>query len=98
MIPSTDIMDYFNPASTPKSFLNPVSLKVFFDYYDENNYPAIIKRFNMINENEIDALIGYFSVIDKDQIQYQAYGGSYEQSAFAKLIVKALNDSFVNVE
>jgi hypothetical protein len=67
-IPSRDIMDYFNPSSTPKSFLNPVSLKAFFDYHDENNYKAIDKRFNMINDNEVDALIGYFDVIVKDQI------------------------------
>ena len=61
IIPSTDVIDYFTPSSTPKSFLNPVSLKVLFDYYDENNYKAIISRFNMINFNEIDAIIGYFN-------------------------------------
>lgn len=97
-IPTTDVVDYFTASSTPKSFLNPVSLKVFFDCYDENNYKPIISRFNMINNNEIDAIIGYFNQIVKDQIQYSALGGSYEQSAFAKLIVKALNNSFVDVQ
>lgn len=61
IIPTADVIDYFNPSSTPKSFLNPVSLKVFFDCYDENNYKPIISRFNMINYNEIDAIIGYFN-------------------------------------
>lgn len=29
-----DVADYFNPSSSPKSFLNPVSLMVFFDNYN----------------------------------------------------------------
>jgi hypothetical protein len=61
IIPTSDVIDYFTASSTPKSFLNPVSIKVLFDYYDENNYKAIISRFNMINDNEIDAIIGYFN-------------------------------------
>lgn len=97
-IPTSDVIDYFTASSTPKSFLNPVSLKFLFDNYDDNNYKAIISRFNMINETEIDAIIGYFNQIVKDQIQYSAIGGTYEQSAFAKLIVKALNNSFMDVQ
>jgi hypothetical protein len=67
-IPPSDIMDYFTPKSTPKSFLNPVSLIALFDNYNDNNYKSIQKRFNMINNNETDALIGYFNVIVKEQI------------------------------
>jgi len=61
VIPASDISDYFTPSSTPKSFLNPASIKVLLDYYDENNYKAIISRFNMMNFVEIDAIIGYFN-------------------------------------
>jgi hypothetical protein len=61
VIPASDISDYFTPSSTPNSFLNPASIQVLFDYYDENNYKAIISRFNMMNFVEIDAIIGYFN-------------------------------------
>jgi hypothetical protein len=42
-----DTADFFSMSSSPKSFLNPVNLKAFFDNYMEQNYPPIFKRFNL---------------------------------------------------
>lgn len=65
-VPTSDVADYFTAYSTPKSFLNPVSLKFLFDSYDDNNIKPLLSRFNMININEIEAIIGYFDQIVKD--------------------------------
>jgi hypothetical protein len=56
----SDVADYFALDSTPKSFLNPVNLKVFFDNYMEMNIPPILKRFNLETQTQIDSLISYF--------------------------------------
>jgi|LauGreDrversion4_2_1035121.scaffolds.fasta_scaffold330085_1 hypothetical protein len=56
----SDTQDYFALDSTPKSFLNPVNLKVMFDNYMEMNIPPIEKRFNLVSQTQIDSIIAYF--------------------------------------
>jgi hypothetical protein len=74
--------------------MNPVNIKSFLDNYEDKNYPPITKRFNLKNETEIDAVVAYFYYILKDQVNFQSYGGRYDQTAFAKLIIKTLSDSY----
>ena len=93
-----DSADFFSLKQSPKSFLNPVNLKVFFDNYMEKNIPPIQKRFNLGTQTQIDSIIQYFNQIVKDQVEYQAYQGKYEETAFAKLIIKTLNSSFYQIE
>ena len=71
-----------------------MNLKVLFDNYMEKNFPPIEKRFNFATQTQIDSIIGYFHQVIGDQVEYQSYNGKYEQTAFAKLIIKALNDSY----
>jgi hypothetical protein len=83
---------------SPKSFLNPVNLKIFFDNYMEQNFQPILKIFNLATVTQIDSLIGYFHQVTGDQVEYQSYHGKYEQTAFSKLIIKTLNDSYASIQ
>lgn len=89
-----DAQDYFSLNVNPKSFMNPVNIKSFLDNYEDKNYPPITKRFNLENQTEIDAVVAYFYFILQDQVNFQSYGGRYDQTAFAKLIIKTLSDSY----
>lgn len=89
-----NVTDYFQLKLTPKSLLNPVNLHVLFDNYKSENYQAIMTRFGFANENEIAAIMGYFDMIVREQVLLSDMNGSYEQSSFARLMLKAMNDSF----
>lgn len=58
-----DAADFFKIAVTPKTFLNPANLQIFFESYKANNFAPIMKRFNMNNLNQIHAMKGYFDMI-----------------------------------
>ena len=64
----------------------------------EQNFPPILKIFNLATVTQIDSIIGYFHQVTGDQVEYQGYHGKYEQTAFSKLIIKTLNDSYVNIQ
>lgn len=64
----------------------------------EKNFQPILKIFNLATVTQIDSLIGYFHQVTGDQVEYLGYNGKYEQTAFSKLIIKTLNDSYVNIQ
>jgi hypothetical protein len=46
---------------------------------------------------QIHAMKGYFDMIVREQVLLSNMKGSYEQSAFARLMLKSLNDSYVTL-
>lgn len=93
-VSARDTADYFDLKLTPKSFMNPANLQIFFENYKAQNYAPILKRFAIKNIDEIHAFKGYFDLIVNEQVLLADISGSYSQQAFSKLVLKAMNDSF----
>ena len=88
-----NVTDYFTLQLTPKSLLNPANLYVLYDYYNSNNYQALMTRFGFADVAQIHAIMGYLDKVIDEQVLLTDMQGTYEQSAFARLLLKAMNDS-----
>lgn len=52
----------------------------------------------MDSVDQIQAMKGYFDMIVQEQILLTDMQGSYEQSAFARLMLKSMNDSYTVIQ
>lgn len=85
---------YFTLSPTFGNFMNPANLQDFFDKYSENNYGAILKRFGLTQNAHVDSLMGYFKYVIKSGIEFTDLGGTYDQNAYARLLLKTMKNTY----
>eukprot|EP00347_Sterkiella_histriomuscorum_P017232 403350176 len=90
----TAVQNLFLLTPTYANLMNPANLQVFYEKYQEQNYNAIIKRFQIASNDQIDSLMGYFKYITARFVTYEDRGGDYEVNTFARLMLKAIDLSY----
>lgn len=81
-----------------RTFMNPENLQDFFTKYHAGNYNAIMKRFNFVNYEQVDGMYQYLIYLIENQLGFAAINGTYEQNAFAQLMIKSMNSSLTTLQ
>lgn len=63
--------------------MNPKNLKDFYDKYEQGNYQAIVKRFELPDFTVVESMYKYLNYIIEGWLGYKELDGSYEQNALA---------------
>lgn len=54
----------------------------FFNYYEDNSYDSIKKRFGFSDNKSVDAMASYLKKYPKELIYFEKDGGSIEAAQF----------------
>lgn len=93
--PTTSKLLLMNDTQSYRTLLNPDNMRVFYEYFQEEDYTALATRFN-VTQRQANMLKAYLEQMIDDFIMFG--GPSYEPTALGIVTAKAINSSYAILE